>query len=499
LSAVAERFRQTWDPSPSSVITWGLIAVVTLAILLDQILYIIKRKHLPGPTLVWPFVGSIVRMVLDPGAFWHAIYKMKLSVNSFFGYFVVVTTEASSTRKVFEECSDNLQIATHPNAPLLLGYDNLCFLNGETHISLRKQFIPMFTPKSLGVYCPIQQEHIHRFIKQWLDESAKGVSPMEMKPRCWELNCHMSISVFVGPYLPEGPRRDVFVNAYRTLTDGFLSFPINLPGFALNRAVKARRVILQHLERVSADCKAEWTKNPDGAIRCLLDVWIQPVAQQLKQGIKVPHSSDAEVANTVLDFLFASQDASTSSLTWTFHLLSEHPHVLAKVREEQMRLRPTGNEPITVDMLAQMRYTHQTMKEMLRFRAPAPMLPHLVKNKTYQLTEDYSAPAGSLVCPIIWEANHRGFPDGWTFDPDRFGPERDEGKTHEKAFMTFGAGPHYCAGQRYAMQHLMMFLAVLARDTEWSRRQTPKMHEFMYAPTVYPGDGCLLDCLRPTK
>ena len=32
----------------------------------------------------------------------------------------------------------------------------------------------------------------------------------------------------------------------------------------------------------------------------------------------------------LLDFLFASQDASTASLTWIFALLDEHPEVLQK-------------------------------------------------------------------------------------------------------------------------------------------------------------------------
>jgi cytochrome P450 family 710 subfamily A protein len=37
------------------------------------------------------------------------------------------------------------------------------------------------------------------------------------------------------------------------------------------------------------------------------------------------------MADTVMDFLFASQDASTASLVWLTCLLAERPDVLAKV------------------------------------------------------------------------------------------------------------------------------------------------------------------------
>jgi cytochrome P450 len=52
------------------------------------------------------------------------------------------------------------------------------------------------------------------------------------------------------------------------------------------------------------------------------------------------------------------QDASTSSLVWVFHLLAEHPDVLARVREEQYRLRP-NDEPIDFELLSNMTYTRQ--------------------------------------------------------------------------------------------------------------------------------------------
>lgn len=44
------------------------------------------------------------------------------------------------------------------------------------------------------------------------------------------------------------------------------------------------------------------------------------------------YADDKKIAETVMDFLFASQDASTASLVWTITLMAEHPEVLARVR-----------------------------------------------------------------------------------------------------------------------------------------------------------------------
>lgn len=71
------------------------------------------------------------------------------------------------------------------------------------------------------------------------------------------------------------------------------------------------------------------------------------------------------------------QDASTASLVWTVTLMAEHPAVLARVRDEQARLRPDPSAPITGERLNEMSFTRQVVKEILRYRPPAPMVPQV--------------------------------------------------------------------------------------------------------------------------
>lgn len=48
-----------------------------------------------------------------------------------------------------------------------------------------------------------------------------------------------------------------------------------------------------------------------------------------------------------------------------------------QVREEQLRLRPDLQATITGDVLNQMTYSRQVVKEVLRYRPPAPMVPQV--------------------------------------------------------------------------------------------------------------------------
>lgn len=44
------------------------------------------------------------------------------------------------------------------------------------------------------------------------------------------------------------------------------------------------------------------------------------------------HCNVHRMADVIMDFLFASQDASTASLTWVMALMADRPDVMNKVR-----------------------------------------------------------------------------------------------------------------------------------------------------------------------
>jgi cytochrome P450 len=76
----------------------------------------------------------------------------------------------------------------------------------------------------------------------------------------------------------------------------------------------------------------------------------------------------------------------------------------AQVREEQMQFRGDDlDAPITGEMINEMKYTRQCVKEILRYRPSAPMVPQMAQ-KPFKMTEDYTAPAGTMIIPSLWSA-----------------------------------------------------------------------------------------------
>ena len=478
-----------------SIIFAGLL----IAYVYEQMSYMTKRGSLPGPKLTVPFIGGIVQMIIAPYKFWHGQMDYgKLSWNTIIGRFFVLIADSENSRKIFERCSSDMPLVLHPNANRLLGDDNIAFMNGAIHKNLRISLLPLFTTKALSIYLHIQEKAIREHMKYWCELSEKATDGIEMRPLIYDLNINTSLSVFIGPYLTDAIRQQFKID-YTDLTKGMFAIPVYFPGTQLYQGVKAANSIRRSLKTIVAQSKKRMSKEDEEPV-CLLDFWIISTLKAIREAEEKnkpqpEHSTDEEIAKITLDFLFAAQDASTSSLTFAIHEIGKRPDVLEKIREEQKFVRSNPKEIIASDQITEMKYTWQVMKELLRLRPPATIALH-VANKPVQISDDYTAPKGTLIIPSIWSSNRIGYPNPEEFDPERFNAERKEHLVYDRNFLTFGAGPHACIGQRYAMNHIMLFISLLS-DFDFQRAQRPNREEIMYLPTIYPADGCVLDYIRP--
>jgi len=321
-----------------------------------------------------------------------------------------------------------------------------------------------------------------------------------------------SQEAFIGPYitkLGEGSERTELANDYLTFTRGFLSWPLPFPGTQLWQAMKADKRIRQKLREVCKKSK-EYTWG-GGEPRCVLDYWTKSVKEEKAKLI----SSDTEMAATVLDFLFASQDATTSALAWTLAEMDSHPEILAKVNEEVTRVLASQKNEHETPSLSQiyhhLRFTQYVALEVLHSHPPVPMVPHLARKDT-EVAPGFTVPKGSMVIPAIYASQQEGL----------FNKEKSEGSStsstststvkinilseikesencgketlkhndpdFDKA-LVFGAGQHKCPGRYYALQLVVIFLATVATKYQFKRTHTAKSSEYMYFPTIFPADN----------
>ncbi|GAB2226762.1 hypothetical protein Droror1_Dr00022582 [Drosera rotundifolia] len=482
-----------------------LLSLIAFYMFVEQVKYLKKKKSslIPGPTLVLPFIGNAVSLVRDPTRFWdiQAAYAssshLGISANYIAGKFIVFIRATELSHKVFANVRpDAFHLVGHPFGKKLFGQHNMIYKFGQDHKDLRRRIAPNFTSRALSTYTAIQQRVILRHLASWEQlSSGPGGSkpePIPLRLLVRDMNLETSQTVFTGPYLNQ-PERDRFNADYNLFNVGLMKLPIDLPGFAFRNA----RLAIDRLVDTLTVCAARSKDRILSSVEpeCLVDYWMQDTVREEKEAAErgdppPPHSSNREIGGHLFDFLFAAQDASTSSLLWAVTLLESYPDVLARVRGEVSRIwTPDSDAPISGEQLQEMRYTQAVAKEVLRYRAPATLVPHIA-GEDFPLTETYTIPKGTIVFPSVFESSFQGFTEPDRFDPERFLEGREEGHLYRRNFLVFGAGAHQCVGQRYAINHLVLFIAMFVSLIDFKRHTTDGCDHITYVPTICPKDDC---------
>ena len=73
----------------------------------------------------------------------------------------------------------------------------------------------------------------------------------------------------------------------------------------------------------------------------------------------------------IMNFLIAGRDTTAMLLTWTFHLLAEHPEVEQKCLEEIEQV--LGDDELTWDNVKACKYIKMVLQETLRMYPPVPV------------------------------------------------------------------------------------------------------------------------------
>ena len=103
---------------------------------------------------------------------------------------------------------------------------------------------------------------------------------------CRDLNAATSQEVFAGPYLDDPIEKEKFSSAFMDMTQGFLAFPLCIPGTAVWRGKQGRLYIIALLKSAAARSKANMQVLPLNPIPpavlgtgAALDTNEQPISQ----------------------------------------------------------------------------------------------------------------------------------------------------------------------------------------------------------------------------
>ncbi|CAG86871.1 DEHA2D06182p [Debaryomyces hansenii CBS767] len=477
-----------------------IITTIVLGLSYDQIMYQIRKGSIVGPRLkVWPIIGPFLES-LDPK---FEEYKAKwdsgpLSCVSIFHKFVVIASSRDLARKILgspkyvKPCVVDVAIK-------ILRPTNWVFLDGKAHSDYRKSLNGLFSQKALELYIPVQEKYMDLYLEKFVTLDG----PTEFFPQFRELLCALSLRTFCGDYITEEQISLITDNYFRiTAALELVNFPIIIPYTKTWYGKKIADETMKIFESCAGMSKKHINED-NGKPGCVMDEWIYLMKDAREKHSDDPESkllirefSNREISEVIFTFLFASQDASSSLACWLFQVVADRPDIVAKIREEQLRVRDQDpSKPLNLELINEMTYTNNVVKESLRYRPPVLMVPYVVK-QSFPVTDTYTAPKGSMIIPTLYPALHD--PEVYE-DPDSFIPERWENATgdmNKRNWLVFGTGPHICLGKTYVLMLFTSMLGKFVMNSDIIHYPTPLSEEIKVFATIFPKDDLILEWKR---
>lgn len=251
---------------------------------------------------------------------------------------------------------------------------------------------------------------------------------------------------------------DEFAQLYYDMEGGlnvlaFFAPHLPIPSFRKRDKARAKLGVL------IADIVAERRKNGEGDedfLQTLMDA-------KYKDGRPL---TDDEMTGLLLAIMFAGHHTSGVTFAWTGILLNQNPHWIERLRAEQDRVLGDRTD-LTLEDLRAMTELEWTVKEVLRLYPPIILMMRKVTKAFdyagYHFPEEtmvMSSPAVGHRIPSVFHHPNR-------FEPDRFGPEREEDRKQAGSWISFGGGRHRCMGIVFAQLQLRAIWSHLLRNFDF--------------------------------
>ena len=479
--------------------SWFQIVTTLLVLIIsyDQVAYQLRKGSIAGPRFkFYPIIGPFLES-LDPK---FEEYKAKwdsgpLSCVSIFHKFVVIASTRDLTRKIFQS-PKFVKPCVVDVAVKILRPSNWVFLDGKAHIDYRRSLNGLFVPKALEVYIPIQEAYMDKFLERFISYE----KPKEFFSEFREMMCALSLKTFCGDYILEEQIKGISDNYFKiTAALELINFPIIIPYSKTWYGKKLADETMKVFEECAAKAKIHINEE-GGKPTCIMDSWINLMKEAREKKSNDPDSkllvrgfSNREISEVLFTFLFASQDASSSLACWLFQIVADRPDIAANIREEQILVRKCNpNVPLSLDLINQMTYTNNVVRESLRYRPPVLMVPYLVKER-FPVSPNYTAPKGAMIIPTLYPALHD--PEIYS-NPDEFIPDRWNEATEDmdkRNWLVFGSGPHVCIGQRYVMMLFTGMLGKFMMNSNIIHHATESSEDIKVFATIFPKDDLILE------
>jgi cytochrome P450 len=377
----------------------------------------------------------------------------------------ILTTKASSFKK-----APGLTIMLRP----LLG-NGLLTSETDFHAKQRKLLAPAFAHKRIASYATTMAERADHFAQSLRDGESLDLADAMMR-LTFEI---VGKTLFDTEVNDDASEVSVAITTvmqcmFRQL-ESLVPIPPVVPTPSNLRYQRAVRALDRIVYRIIRERRA---KNEDRG-----DVLSMLLAARHEDGAPM---SDKQVRDESMTLMLAGHETTANALSWTFHLLAQHPKERETMEKE---LDALGRNPSYED-LAKLPYTLAVFKEAMRLYPPAYMVARRAREDVTIGDGAHRIKKGAICFVSVIGIHHR--PDVFA-DPERFDPTRFLGDKEKElprcAYLPFGAGPRVCIGNHFALMEGHVLLATIARQARFDAVSPKAKVELEPLVTLRPKGG----------
>lgn len=168
-----------------------------------------------------------------------------------------------------------------------------------------------------------------------------------------------------------------------------------------------------------------------------------------------------QLRDEVMTIFLTGHETTASALTWTIHLLLEHPDVYQKVAQEVEEV-VAGTVP-SFEETSKLYFTKKVIQESMRLYPPVWLFGRQAKDDVNIGSTFVKKRSTVMISPYLMHRHRRyiDFPED--FLPERFEEGRLSGAP-DYVYLPFGGGSRVCIGQHFAMLEMLMILPALMKN-----------------------------------
>ncbi|KAF0700466.1 Aste57867_8995 [Aphanomyces stellatus] len=356
----------------------------------------------------------------------------------------------------------------------LVGGDGLLSTEGPTHATMRKLLMPHFGLDTVKSYVGIFTQHTTQLCAL-LGAAVDCGDPIDVDALFIKMTLDViGVAAFGYRFQSLSNGNDRVLHAYRTtvthpsmlvgMGKAFLPFFDHWPIPSLVQAKQAKQILYDAVDDVIA-AKIKIRARRDDATD-LLDLLLE-------------HNDMApvEARAHILTFMLAGHETTSSTLSWVFALLAQHPNVEARARAEARAAsaRLAASET-TWAALSELKYVAAVVQETLRLYPTVPQLAPRICTQDCTIPMSSGAPIflpkGTAIAvntgamhrnPVYWERPLEFLPERWIEGSELYDADKllRGGKGHTYCYMPFSTGLQNCLGMRFALAELHMVVALI--------------------------------------